>query len=303
MGSSDRCRVITSYVRGDLVNLSGLGTVLAAVFLAPFIGGFLTGLERKIIARLQGRQGPPVWQAYYDFLKLWQKEAVIVNGLQIVYVYAHLSFMIMSLVSLFLGQDLLMTLFIFSFSTVALVLGGLSVDSPYSRVGSQREIIQLLAYEPILILTVIAYYKATGSFLVNRVWQLNQPLLFSLPLIVLAMVPVFIIKTRKSPFDLAAQLHEPHQELVRGIITEYSGPYLALIELASWYELVFLLGLVMLFWATNLFGAIIVAAMFFAAMVLIDNVTPRVTYNWMVKFVWKVGAGLAVVNVAWLYFR
>lgn len=281
--------------------LGGFWLVIVGVLLAPLVGGLLTGIERKVIARLQGRQGPPIVQAYYDLLKLWQKEPQSVNGLQVVYAYAHLLFMITSLLALLMGQDLLMILFIFSFSTVALILGGLSVDSPYSRIGSQREIIQLLAYEPILILMVIAYYKSTGSFLVSEAWNLERPLIYSLPLVLAAFFPVFIIKTRKSPFDLATQLHEPHQELVKGIISDYSGPYLALIELASWYELVFLLGLVAIFWSTSLVGAVIVAAAFFSAMTFVDNVTPRVTYNWMVKFLWKVGVGLATVNVALLY--
>ncbi|NLY55862.1 MAG: NADH-quinone oxidoreductase subunit H [Firmicutes bacterium] len=280
---------------------AGLGIILATFLLAPVVGGLLTGLERKVIARLQGRVGPPLTQPFYDLVKLWHKRPQAANRIQIVYVYAHLFFMVTSLLAFLLGQDLLLILFIFSFATVALILGGLSVDSPYSRIGSQREIIQLVTYEPILVLLVIAYYQVTGSFMVSQARSLEQPLLFTLPLVLISFLPVFIIKVRKSPFDLATQLHEPHQELVKGIITEYSGPYLALIELASWYELVFLLALVSLFWATNWVGGLLLAAIFFFAVTVIDNITPRVTYSWMVKFVWKVGLGLAVVNVAWLY--
>ncbi len=281
--------------------LRGLGIVLATLFLAPLIGGLLTGVERKVIARLQGRVGPPITQPFYDLVKLWSKQPQAVNRIQVVYVYAHLFFMVVSLLAFLLGQDLLLILFIFSFASVALILGGLSVDSPYSRIGSQREIIQLVTYEPILVLLVIAYYQVTGSFLVSKAWGLTQPLLYTLPLVLASFLPVFIIKVRKSPFDLATQLHEPHQELVKGIITEYSGPYLAMIELASWYELVFLLALVTLFWATDWVGGLVLAAIFFFTVIVIDNITPRVTYSWMVKFVWKVGLGLAVVNVTWLY--
>ncbi|MBO8126866.1 MAG: NADH-quinone oxidoreductase subunit H [Firmicutes bacterium] len=275
--------------------------MVLGIVVAPLVGGLLTGLERKVIARFQGRQGPPLVQAFYDLIKLWQKQPRAVNRIQVVYAYAHLFFMIVSLLALLLGQDLLMILFIFSFASVALILGGLSVDSPYSRIGSQREIVQLLVYEPILILMVIAFYKVTGSFMARAAWGLGQPLIYQIPLVLVAFLSVFIIKLRKSPFDLATQLHEPHQELVKGIITEYSGPHLALIELASWYEMVFLLGLVALFWSTSWIGALILAAVFFSLLTLIDNVTPRATYAWMVKFVWKVGLGLAVVNVTCLY--
>ena len=61
------------------------------------------------------------------------------------------------------------------------------------------------------------------------------------------------IKLRKSPFDISA-CHHAHQEVVRGVYTEYSGPYLALIEIAHWYEVILVLGFCALFWATSVTG-------------------------------------------------
>ena len=55
---------------------------LAYIILAPFIGGFMTGLDRKISARMQGRRGPSVLQPFYDVSKLMQKETKMVNHLQ-----------------------------------------------------------------------------------------------------------------------------------------------------------------------------------------------------------------------------
>lgn len=105
---------------------------------------------------------------------------------------------------------------------------------------------------------------------------------------------------RKSPFDLSACEHA-HQELVRGIYTEYSGPYLALIQVAHWYELVLVLGLVGLFWANPWWAGVILALAAFVLELIIDNSTARITWQSMLRLVWAGGLGLVVVNVAALY--
>ena len=46
--------------------------------LAPFVGALMSGFDRKITARMQGRQGPPILQPYYDVIKLLKKETVTV---------------------------------------------------------------------------------------------------------------------------------------------------------------------------------------------------------------------------------
>ncbi|MCL4516439.1 MAG: NADH-quinone oxidoreductase subunit H [Firmicutes bacterium] len=281
--------------------ISPLWVTLATVVAAPAIGGLLTGIDRKLTARLQNRVGPPIWQPFHDLVKLWSKERITVNQVQLLYVYAHLFLMIASLVGLMLGQDLLMIFFIFAFSSVSLILGGFSVRSPYSRIGSQREIMQLMAYEPVLVLMAIGIYLATGSFFVHEIITSGNPLLYSLPLVFAAYAVILVVKLRKSPFDLSTAVHHVHQEVVKGLLTEYSGPYLGLIELANWYELVFLLALGGLFWATSLWGALLAAAVLFLFQVVVDTVSARVTWAWMLKFVWTVGLGLAAINIVWLY--
>lgn len=274
---------------------------LGVVFLAPLAGGLLNGFDRWLSARLQARIGPPVWQPFADLVKLWHKDRFTVNVVQILYANAYLLFVVASLVELALGQDLLMMLFTLAFGTVSLVLGGFSVRSPFTRIGAQREIMQLLAYEPILVLMVVGIRLRTGSFMVSQVVAFPHPLLPTLPLIFLGYILVVLIKLRKSPFDIATSLHHPHQEIVKGVLTDYSGPYLGLIELAHWYELVLLLGLAALFWATSPWTAAGLALLVYLVAVLVDNVSARVTWPWMLKSVWQAGLGLAAINVVWLY--
>ncbi len=270
--------------------------------LAPFWGALLAGIDRKITARAQGRIGPPILQPIYDTIKLLRKAPVVVNRIQIAYAYLHLAFMIVAFLILILGQDSLMFLFVFAFSTLSLVLGGMCVRSPYSRIGSQREIMLMVAYEPILILLMIGLYLANGSFMLESPLSAPRPMLLTLPLLFVGFLVVMAIKLQKSPFDLATS-HHAHQELVKGLTVEYSGPYLAIIEIAHFYEMAILFYFVMLFWASNLILGFALATASFFLMILLDNAFARLTTMWTFRFMWCGTLMLALTNVLWLYFR
>ncbi|MGA8180756.1 MAG: NADH-quinone oxidoreductase subunit H, partial [Desulfobacterales bacterium] len=53
--------------------------VMAGLAAGPLLGGVVSGLDRILTARLQARIGPPVWQPYFDVLKLFGKEKMVVN--------------------------------------------------------------------------------------------------------------------------------------------------------------------------------------------------------------------------------
>lgn len=274
--------------------------VVLAIVLAPIIGGLLTGIDRKITARLQGRFGPPILQPFYDVFKLLGKEKFINNKVQIVYVVTYLFFAMLSFVLFVLGQDLIAIIFVLTVGGGAMVMGALSVRSPYSQVGAQREILQMLAYDPLLIITAVGMFMVTGSFkvseIVNYQIQNNTPILYVLPLVFLVLIEVLTIKMRKSPFDISAGAHA-HQELVRGVHTEFSGPYLALIEIAHWYELMLALGFVALFFASNWYIAAALVIVMYLLEIILDNTTARLTWRWMLKSAWGVGIVLCAANL------
>ena len=275
--------------------------VALVALLAPLAGAVIRGIDRKLTARVQGRIGPPLLQPIYDILKLLRKQPIVVNRVQVLYVVLHLAFMVLAMLFLVLGQDSLMMLFVLAFSTLSLVLGGMSVRSPYSRIGSQREILMMVAYEPILVLMVVGFYLVSGSFQMEKILEGPQPLMLQLPLIFLAYLIVVAIKLQKSPFDLATS-HHAHQEIVKGITLEISGPYLAIVEITHCYETIFFLAWIGLFWATNVFVAVALMVGAFLGAVLLDNVFARLTTLWMFKFMWTVGLGLALTNILWLYW-
>ena len=267
---------------------------------APLAGGLIAGMDRKLTARLQGRVGPPVLQPFYDVLKLLGKQAVLINPWQAFCATIYLTAAAMSVVFFFLGSDLLLVFFIQAVSAVFLVVGALAAPSPFSQVGAHRELIQILTYEPLLLLVIVGLYTATGSFMVRDFYRFKEPLLIKLPLLFIVLGYVLTIKLRKSPFDIST-CHHAHQEIVRGLVTEFSGPTLALIEIGHWYESVLVLAICSLFWATHLYGMIFILIAVYILEIVLDNITARLTWRWMLKILACVGLPLSLANLLWLY--
>jgi ech hydrogenase subunit B len=271
------------------------------VLVAPVIGGLVAGIDRKITAHMQGRVGPSILQPFYDVGKLFEKEQTVVNETQIFYAICYIIFMIFTGALFFAGGDLLLVIFALTLAQIFLVLGAFAANSPYSYVGAERELLQIMAYEPMVILTAVGMYVATKSFNVSDIAAATTPVILLIPGIFLGFLYVLTIKLRKSPFDISTS-HHAHQEIVKGVTTEFSGPSLGLIEITHWYETVFLLGFVYLFFGFNpLIGAAAVIIVYLLE-ILIDNTNARVKWQLVVKSSWLIAAVVGVVNLAALYF-
>lgn len=275
---------------------------LLIIIISPIAGCLLAGIDRKLTARLQGRRGPSLFQPFYDFLKLMNKEDIVVNKYQNLYILAYLIFIVASLLMLFFEMDLLMIIFVYTIANVSIILAGMSTGSPYSRIGSERETVSMLAYEPILLFFIIGMYMLTGSFNISLLNNANAPLILYLPLIFLSMLFILIIKFKKSPFDFSTS-HHAHQELVKGMFTEFSGPTMGIIELSHWYEYIFLLGLMFLFFKQNIIVGLIISICSFLFVIVIDNITARLSWEWLIKFSWTVVIGVSISNIIFLYLN
>lgn len=272
---------------------------LVGLILAPVVGGLIAGLDRRVTARMQSRFGPPILQPFYDVLKLLGKGANTVNAWLVLCSYLTLMSSALAVFLFFYQADLLLIFFVMTIGAVFQVMGALSVNSPYSQVGAQRELIQMLTYEPLIIIVFIGIAMKTGSFSIESIYALDTPLLLSLPIMFLALGVALTIKLRKSPFDISAS-HHGHQEIVRGVLTEYTGAQLAMLEVAHWLDVVLILGLCSLFWTTSWIGMIILLVITYFAELLIDNISSRLTWQWMLKRVLAPTMILCVVNLLWL---
>ena len=275
--------------------------LLIYIVCAPILGGLLAGIDRIISARLQGRVGQPLFQPFYDVFKLWGKENLVVTRFQKFYVYCFLVFVVFTGALFFTGGDFLMVIFALTLAAIFFVLAGYAVNSPYSHVGAERELLQMMSYEPMVILMAVSMYMVTGTFNVSEIAATNLPIIQYLPGIFIGFVYILTIKLRKSPFDLSAS-HHAHQELVRGITTDFSGRTLALIEIAHWYENILILGFVYLFFANNPALGVGVALGLYLLEILLDNSEARVKWQAMLKTSWWVAVLAGVVNVIVLAF-
>jgi ech hydrogenase subunit B len=275
---------------------------ITLVVLSPVIGGILMGIDRRLTARMQSRMGPPLMQPFYDVIKLWGKEPFIASSLQPVLAFGYLGFSVAAFALLAFGQDMLLMIFTMAIADLCLIVAAFNSKSPFSNIGARRELIGMMSYEPVMLLAAISIFFVTGSFMVDSIYEISQPLLMFLPLTFLALIPILIIDMKKSPFDVSGSGHA-HQELVRGIYTEFSGYTLALVELGHWTKVALLLGFASLFWTQNIVvGAALAFALFFVVLV-IDNSYPRLDWKTMIKTTWIVGFLLIIANIAGLIAR
>ncbi len=267
------------------------------ILLAPLIGGLIYGFERKLRARMQNRQGPPLLQPFYDMWKLIDKQAFIVNPYHTILGVMHFITLWIVVAFIILGQNLLYVIFLHLLSTIFIILAGFSVKSIYSHIGSNRELQAMIAYEPILIMIAVGFFMMNGTFYISVIRE-NGASLASLFLLFLAFLMVMQIKLKKSPFDAT----EAHQEIVGGVEVEFSGVFFEFIYMAKWLEYVFVYLLLMLFAGNNIFLGVGLFFGVFLLINLVDNATARIKMKHLLRIVLAIGLTLGMWNLIGLAY-
>ena len=287
------------------MNTARLISMIAFIVFAPFVGGLLDGIDRKLTARMQGRKGPSILQPFYDISKLNIKEFLSVNPSQMLMIMSYSFFVILTGAMFYGGFDILLCFFSLSTAAMFLIMASTSTHTPYTTIGSSRELMQMMAYEPMVLITAVGLYLAAGSFNVYDIVTGPVSVIKYLPGIFAGFVFILTIKFRKSPFDLSTS-HHAHQEIVKGVTTEMVGIEYALTIVTEWYENVFLYGVVAIFIIHSnpvswIVAAIVIVLVFFLE-ILIDNTSARVKWQLMLKLAWGVtivcgGVNLLILNV------
>lgn len=274
--------------------------VIAYLILAPFLGGILDGVDRIISARMQRRKGPGLLQPFYDIGKLFSKEMIAVNNVQLLLNLSYLVILMIAGCMLFYGADLLMVLFILSTADMFLIMAASSDSSPYANMGASREMLQMMAYEPLTLLIAVGFYLTTGSFQVSDIIRADMSAVMWMPGLLVGFMFTAAIKFRKSPFDLSTS-HHAHQEMVKGLTTEMSGTTLAIMNIAEYYEMVLLLGIFCLFFINSTWWswivAILICAVIFFLETLWDNISARVKWKTLLYSCWVVTLVAGGVNI------
>ncbi len=263
--------------------------VIIYILFAPLVGGLLEGVDRKISARMQGRIGPPILQPFYDVRKLLNKQVIAVSVLQSALLICYLALMIFTGAIFFSGKDILMCLFVLSTASTFMYFAAVVTSSPYNTMASSRELIQIMTYEPAVLLAGVGFYLVSGTFRVSTIANSDTVMLTKMPGLFASFVLILLIKMRKSPFDVSTS-HHAHQELVMGVKTEMGARNLAIFTVTEWYETSILMGMVGLFVVTSnplsYVGAALLCAVVYFLLILADNACARVKWTQMLQITW-----------------
>jgi formate hydrogenlyase subunit 4 len=193
------------------------------------------GLIRKITARVQSRQGPPLLQPYYDLLKLLGKENMDPSGgwpFRLAPAVALASILAVVLILPVAGKETFLTprtdmitlVYLLTLGGVATLMGALASKSTFALIGASREMITMIMIEPLMVmmmLPAVIKYQSLDMGTILYGGAIN----YSWTFIILILVGLLALQAfvAKQPFDIA----EAEIELAGGPLIEYTGPNLA----------------------------------------------------------------------------
>ena len=299
--------------RTAIVTLEAFAYLALVMFASPLVEGVM----RKVKAIVHSRQGPPIVQPYLDLAKLLVKEDVVSDP-GVVARFAPPAAFACVLASAFFvpfgvgapagsAGDLLVFIYLVTLSTACVIAAGLAQSSPFSHLGSSREMMMLITAEAVVVMSLLVVavggHDARLTSLAASGFRWSS--LVGLCCYLLAMQALL----GKLPFDIP----EAEQELMEGPFIEYSGPSLALFKWTFYMkQIVFGSLFFNLFvgWprvaGASVAGTLVNFAVNFVAVlvlslvvVLIDATNPRVRIDQSLRFfggligVAAIGVGLA----------
>jgi formate hydrogenlyase subunit 4 len=223
----------------------GVMNVIVVLAVAPLCQGVL----RKVTARIQSRQGPPLWQPYFDLLKLLGKEDIesgVSPAMQRFTVYLSLAAVLTVACFVPMGfgapmdgaGDVYLLIYLLTLCGVCTLLAGLAAGSTYSLIGISREMMSMIALEPLFAVALVVGAMHVGSFRLNAVLNGSVYASSGISWSGLIMLGVIVLSfqafVQRVPFDIS----EAETELMEGPLMEYSGPKLALFKYAQMSKLV-----------------------------------------------------------------
>jgi NADH-quinone oxidoreductase subunit H len=298
--------------------------VILAVFSA--LAGFTTYVERKVLAFMQRRPGPMhvgpfgLLQILADGAKLFTKEDFVPqHANRLIFMIAPVitaatAFIAMTAVPFFPGViisdvnvGVLFVLGVMATGLYGPLLGGMSQANKWGLLGGARTAIQLLSYEVVTGLSLLAPLMLVGSLSLIDInnyqaggitdWMIwTQPVAFFLFLI------AGYAETNRTPFDLL----EHEAEVVAGYATEYSGMRWGMFfigEYANLFTVSFLTSLIFLGGFNDLWFipgaiAIILKVMFLIFLFLWTRASwPHVRPDQLMWLCWKILMPLALLNI------
>ncbi len=277
------------------------------------------GIARKLRAKYQSRVGPPIYQTYRDFVKLYQRRRTLPEHSSPLFRYTpYLLFACVCTMfcllpityannSLVLGVcDIFILLYLGAMVRFLFATAGIDSGDPYAGVSSSRELMLGIYVEPVLILTLIVVMLSANSTNLAYIKELvikgdigyMNP---SFSIASIAFLWAMYVECGRKPYDLA----EAEQELDEGLLAEYSGRDLAFIQASLIIKQFVMIGLFLSIFEpwnfTNPFLALIVflaqAGVLYIGAIFLDNFTPRFKINTSIKVGFYMALSVALSSV------
>ncbi len=300
---------------------------------ALLIIAYMTLMERKVLGRIQVRYGPNrvgpfgLLQPIADGIKLLFKEDIVVpHASRWIYILAPTVMVIAALMCLAvipfgesvtllgrrialvvadLNAGLLYLLAVSSLGVYGVVMGGWASNNKYSLLGAIRSSAQMISYELSLGLSLIGVLMVTGSLSLVKIvqWQsAGHWLIIYQPLGFLIYLVSASAEANRTPFDLS----ECENELVAGYQTEYSSMKFGLFYLGEYAHLLVVSALAVTLFFGGWQGPVLPPVIWFLIKVFafifffiwVRATFPRVRYDQLMQFGWKVLFPLALANIA-----
>jgi NADH-quinone oxidoreductase subunit H len=292
---------------------------------------YATLVERKLLGRMQNRYGPNragpfgLLQPIADLVKLLRKEHFYpASAVDVLYIAAPAvaastalaAFSVIPfgpvwhigpydvtgwVVNVSIGLVLLFSLG--AIGIYAFLVGGWASESKYSLLGSMRTAAQLVSYEVSLALSVLGVVIMGGSLSLVEIVEKQQSTIWFVGPQFVGLVVFFIAgiaETNRPPFDLP----EAETELVAGYQTEYGGMRFGLFSMAEYINMITLSGLAVTLFLGGWGGPVLPGPIWFliklAGFIFIfmwlRATLPRLRYDQLMRFGWKVLLPVATVN-------
>jgi NADH-quinone oxidoreductase subunit H len=308
--------------------LAKLGLVFLVVLT---LAAYLVFAERRLLAWIQDRKGPNrvgpqgLLQPLADLIKLLTKEdfrpagadrwlfylAPAMAAVPAIMTFAVIPFgapliILGRPVSLQVADVDVGLLFFMAFSSIAVygvALGGWASNSKYALLGSIRGLAQLISYELSMGLALVPVVMLAKSFRLSDIVnaQATTPFIVFQPLAFVIFLISIIAECKRIPFDIP----EAEGELVAGFHTEYSGMRFGLFFVGEYINIIVLGGLATTFFLGGWHGPLLSPIVWFSLktaafaffFIWVRGTLPRLRYDQLMHFGWKVLTPLALLNI------
>jgi NADH-quinone oxidoreductase subunit H len=293
-----------------------LTTALARLLIFPGLlfavpaAWFMLWVERKAVALMQGRVGPPFMQPFFDFVKLLGKSTPPRPGVGGLLMRAWPLIAVSSAAGAvgllpvlptsggFAG-DLILLLALLELPSMCIIAAGFSSRSIFGEIGSAREAVLSVGYNIVFLLAIVSIAASQHTFSLETLAALPATPLRWLG--VIALLVCLPAKLHLNPFSLP----NAEQEIYSGPMVEYAGPELAMWELSHGLEWVAATGLVATLAAPHitlwwLAALVFVALSFFIVLLLsaLASATARLAIDTTVRFYWQCTLIFAVLAIS-----